>query len=79
MVNIKIRKYSCQKIHSELVSRSLFDQESKKILCHRHILSAISTVKRLLEQTMKTKIDVRWKGYDNLFNSWINMKDLVQR
>ena len=24
------------------------------------------------------RIYTKWKGYDNLFNSWINMKDIVQ-
>ena len=23
------------------------------------------------------KLSVKWKGYDNLFNSWIDKKDLV--
>ena len=23
------------------------------------------------------KLNVKWKGYDNLFNSWIDKKDLV--
>ena len=25
----------------------------------------------------KKVINVKWKGYDNLFNSWIDKKDLV--
>ena len=25
------------------------------------------------------KIYVKWKGYDNLFNSWIDKKDIIKR
>ena len=34
----------------------------------------------MVEKVIKRKVDiscVKWKGYDNLFNSWINKKDLV--
>ena len=24
------------------------------------------------------KLDVKWKGYDNSFNSWIDKKDIVK-
>ena len=33
-----------------------------------------------IEKVLKRKGDklyVKWKGYDNSFNSWINKKDLV--
>ena len=33
-----------------------------------------------IEKVMKRRGDklyVKWKGYDNLFNSWIDKKDLV--
>ena len=42
--------------------------------------------KRLINKNLKQKkvierkgdkLHVKWKGYDNLFNSWINKKDLV--
>ena len=42
--------------------------------------------KRLIKKNLKQKkvierkgdkLHVKWKGYDNLFNSWINKKDLV--
>ena len=35
-----------------------------------------------LEKTLKRKRDklyVKWKGYGNSFNSWINKKNLVQK
>ena len=34
----------------------------------------------MIEKVIKRKGDklyLKWKGYDNLFNSWINKKDLV--
>ena len=33
-----------------------------------------------IEKVIKKKVDkllVKWKGYDNSFNSWIDKKDLV--
>ena len=33
-----------------------------------------------IEKVLKRKVDklyVKWKGYDNSFNSWIDKKDLV--
>ena len=33
-----------------------------------------------IEKVLKRKGDklyVKWKGYNNLFNSWINKKDLI--
>ena len=33
-----------------------------------------------IEKILKRKADklyVKWKGYDNSFNSWINKKDIV--
>ena len=42
--------------------------------------------KRLINKNLKQKkvverkgdrLHVKWKGYNNLFNSWINKKDLV--
>ena len=32
-----------------------------------------------IEKVLKRKVDklyVKWKGYDNSFNSWLNKKDL---
>ena len=30
-----------------------------------------------IEKVFKKKSNVKWKGYDNSFNSWIDKKDLV--
>ena len=34
-------------------------------------------IKKTLESKKGDKLYVKWKGYDNLFNSWINKKDLM--
>ena len=59
-----------------------------KIQFHGHMLLMILMVKKLLEYFMKKNCkrltkknlelkNVKWKGYDNAFNSWIDKKDLV--
>ena len=43
-------------------------------------LQKTSQEKFRIEKVLKIKGDklyVKWKGYDNSFNSWINKKDLV--
>ena len=43
-------------------------------------LQKISQEKFRIEKVLKRKGDklyVKWKGYDNLFNSWIDKKDLI--
>ena len=43
-------------------------------------LQKTSEEKFRIEKVLKRKDDklyVKWKGYDNSFNSWINKKDLV--
>ena len=43
-------------------------------------LQKTSQEKFRIEKVIKRKGDklyVKWKGYDNSFNSWINKKDLV--
>ena len=35
-----------------------------------------------MEKVLKRKVDklyVKWKGYDNRFNSWIDKKELIQK
>ena len=42
-------------------------------------LQKTSQEKFRIEKLMKRKCDklyIKWKGYDNSFNSWINKKDL---
>ena len=47
---------------------------------HEKELQETSQEKFRIEKVLKRKDDklyVKWKGYDNSFNSWINKKDLV--
>ena len=34
-------------------------------------------VKKNSEQKKRDKLYVKWKGYNNSFNSWIDKKDIV--
>ena len=44
----------------------------KKLLEHFMKKNYIRQIKKNLE-----KLYVKWKGYDNLFNRWIDKKDLI--
>ena len=54
----------------------------KKLPEHFIKKNCTKQIKKNLEQKkyLKKKVDklyVKWKGYDNRFNSWIDKKDLV--
>ena len=52
----------------------------KKLLEHFMKNNCKRLIKKNLEKVLKRKGDklyVKWKGYDNSFNSWIDRKDLV--
>ena len=41
----------------------------------------IQLVKYIIEKIIKTKnnkIYVKWRGYSNNFNSWVNKKDIIK-
>ena len=43
-------------------------------------LQKTSQEKFIIEKVIKRKTEklyVKWKGYDNLFNGWVDIKDLV--
>ena len=47
---------------------------------HEKELQKTSQKEFKIEEALKRKDDklyVKWKGYDNSFNSWINKKDLL--
>ena len=57
-------------LNGEEITGSFYEKELKKT----------SKEKFRIEQVLKRKSDklyVKWKGYDNPFNSWIDKKDLI--
>ena len=59
-------------LNGEEITGSFYENELPKT----------SQEKFWIEKVLKTKGDklyVKWKGYDNSFNIWINKKDLVQK
>ena len=62
--------YVISDLNSEKNSKSFYEKELQKT----------SQEKFRIEKVLKRKGDklyVKWKGYDNRFNSWIDKKDLV--
>ena len=48
--------------------------------CHEKELQKTSQKEFTIEKVIKrkgNKLYVKWKGYDNSINSWINLKDTV--
>ena len=57
-------------LNIEKIAGSFYEKESQKT----------SQEKFRMEKVLKRKSDklyVKWKGYDNSFNSWIDKKDLI--
>ena len=57
-------------LNGEVVTEIFYEKELQKT----------SQEKFRIEKVLKRKGDklyVKWKGYDNRFNSWINKKDLI--
>ena len=62
--------YVVSNLNGEPITGSFYEKELQKT----------SQEKFRIEKVIKRKGDklyVKWKGYDNSFNSWINKKDLV--
>ena len=60
------------------VIEGLNDEEIVRTFHKKKLLKTNQTEFRV-EQVIKkgNKLYVTWKGYDNLFNIWINIKDIV--
>ena len=59
-------------LNGEEITGSFYENELQKTIQEKF----------WIEKVLKTKVDklyVKWKGYDNSFNIWINKKDLVQK
>ena len=57
-------------MHGEEITGSFYEKELRKTYQKEF----------RIEQALKRKGDklcVKWKGYDNRFNSWINKNDLI--
>ena len=62
--------YVISDVNGEPITRSFYERELQKT----------NQKEFRIEKVLKRKGDklyVKWKGYDNSFNSWINKKDLV--
>ena len=62
--------YVINDLNGEKITGNFYEKELQKI----------SQEKCRIEKVLKRKGDklyVKWKGYDNCFNSWINKKDLA--
>ena len=62
--------YVVSVLNGEEITGSFYEKELKKT----------SQEERRIEKVLKRKGDklyVKWKGYDNRFNSWIDKKDLA--
>ena len=69
-------------------SEEVFSLKKLKILCHgpindlngEEIVGTFYEKEFIIRKVMKRKGDklyVKWKGYNDLFNSWIDKKDIV--
>ena len=68
--NTVLWTYVVSDLNGEEITESFYEKELQKT----------SQEKFRIEKVLKRKGDklyVKWKGYDNSFNSWINEKDLV--
>ena len=62
--------YVMNDLNNEEVIGSFYEKELKKINQKEFRIEKILKIK-------DDKLYVNWKGYDNLFNSWINKKDIL--
>ena len=58
-------------LNGELITGSFYEKELQKKKSKRIYLKVLNR--------KGDKLYVKWKGYENLFNSWIDKKDLVFR
>ena len=68
--NIFSSIYTISDLNGEKVVRTFYEKELQKA----------NQKEFRIEKILKRKGDkffVKWKGYDNSFNSWINKKDIV--
>ena len=57
-------------LNGEPITKTFFEKELQKTIQEKFIIEKV--IKRKGD-----KLYVKWKGYNNSFNSWIDKKDLV--
>ena len=62
--------YANSVLNGKSIDRTFHEQELQKTNQQEF------RIEKIIKRT-GDKLYVKWKGYDNLFNSWINKKDLV--
>ena len=68
--NTVLWTYAISDLNGEEITRSFYEKELQKT----------NQEEFRIEKVIKRKGDklyVKWKGYDNSFNSWINKKDIL--
>ena len=70
LVKLKVQTYVVSDLGGEKITGSFYEKELQKT----------SQKQFRIEKVLKRKGDklhVKWKGYNNRFNSWIDKKDLI--
>ena len=65
--------YKLKDMNDEIIEGSFYEKELQK--------TRNTTGEYIIEKIIKTKNDkiyIKWRGYNNLFNSWINKKDIIK-
>ena len=62
--------YAISDLNGELITGSFYEKELQKTTQEKFRIEKVLKRKR-------DKLYVKWKGYDNSFNSWIDKKDLI--
>ena len=63
--------YEINDLNGEKIVGSFYDKDSQKINKKEFRIEKVIKKKG-------NKLYVKWKGYDNSFNSWINEKDIIE-
>ena len=58
-------------LNDEKLDGTFYEQELQKTNLTLHVLEKII-------KTKNDKLFVKWRGYNNSFNSWINKKDVIK-
>ena len=65
--------YNLKDMNDEIIEGSFYEKELQK--------TKNKSDEYIIEKIIKTKnnkIYVKWRGYDNQFNSWVNKNDIIK-